>query len=151
MTPQERRGKRLFLVLATLLVLEKVAGITLALSGGLAEVRWVESVVQPVGFALAVAFLWQGDVWLRWLVGLMCIFSGGLLAFVCGQLLVKLAGVTPPEGAGFFMQIAGFPVGLVGVFGLLHVVAGLLFLASPSIRAFFRYQREGPRVSIETA
>jgi hypothetical protein len=151
MTPQERRGKRLFLVLATLIVLEKLAGVGLTLSGGLAEVRWLKSVAQPLGFAIAVAFLWQGDVWLRWLVGVACVLSGGLLAFVSGRVLVKLAGVTPPEATGYFMQVAGYPIGLVGAFGLLYVLAGLLFLFSPGMRAFFRYQREGPRVWIESA
>ena len=150
MTPQERRGKRLFLILATLIILEKLAGVGLALSGGLTEVKWFKSVVQPIGFALAVAFLWQGDVWLRWLVGAACVFSGGLLAFVSGRVLVKLAGVTPPEATGFFLQVAGYPIGLVGIFGLLYVVAGLLFLFSPSMRAFFRYQRERRRVWIES-
>lgn len=150
MTPQERRGKWLFLALATLIVLEKLVGVGLTLFGGLAEVRWLKSVAQPVAFAFAVAYLWQGDVWLRWLVGVACVFSGGLLAFVSGRVLVKLAGVTPPEATGFFMQAAGYPIGLIGVVGLLYVAAGLLFLFSPSLRAFFRHQREGPRVWIES-
>lgn len=140
----------MFLVLATLLILEKLAGVAFTLSGGLGEVRWFKSVAQPVGCALAVACLWQGDVWLRWLVGIACVFCGGLQTFVSGLLLVKLAGVTPPDATWFFMQAIGYPIGLIGVIGLLYVIVGLLFLLSPSMRAFFRYQREGPRVWIES-
>jgi hypothetical protein len=147
MTPHERLGKRLFLVLATLIILERLAGVVLALSGGLAEVKWLRSVVQPVGLVIAVAFLWQGDIWLRWLVGVACILSGGVQAFISGRVLFKLVAVTPPEATGFLLQVAGYPLGLFGVFGLLYVLAGALFLLSPSMRAFFRYQRERPRIS----
>lgn len=150
MTPQERRGRRLFLILATLIILEKLASVGFAFAGGWAEVRWLKSVVQPIGFAVAVAFLWQGDVWLRWLVGVACVLSGGLLAFVSGRVLVKLSEATPPETTGFFMQVAGYPIGVIAGVGLLYVLAGLLFLFAPSLRAFFRYQREEPRVWIES-
>ena len=97
-------------------------GITLY--GGLAEIKWLKSVAQPLCFAFAVAFLWQGDVWMRWLVGTMCIFSGGLLAFVCARVLIKLAGVTPPQMTGFFIHVVAYPVGIVGEFGLFYVLAG---------------------------
>lgn len=151
MTPQERRGRRLFLILASLIILEKLAGVGLALSGGLAEVKWYKSVAQPVGLAVAVAGLWLGDVWLRWLVGVACIVTGGYSALVSGWLLVKLADGIPPEAARFFIWAAGLPIGLIGLVGLLYVLAGLLFLFSPSLRAFFRYQREGPRLWTEAA
>jgi hypothetical protein len=48
MTPQERRGKRLFLLLAILIILDKLVGVGLAISGGWAEVRWLKSVVTPL-------------------------------------------------------------------------------------------------------
>jgi hypothetical protein len=142
-TSQERRGQRLFLVLASLIILDKLAAVGFALAGGMANVHWLKSVVAPIGFALAVAFLWQGENWLRWLVGVACILSGGALAFVSGRLLIRFAGVTPPDATGFFMQIAGYPLGIVGLIGLFYLIAGLLFLFSPSLQAFFRYQREG--------
>jgi hypothetical protein len=145
MTPQELRGKRLFLILATLIILEKLASVGIALYGGLAEVKWLKSVALPLGIAMTVVFLWQGDIWLRWLVGILFVFKGSGQVYISGWLLAKLAGVTPPEATGFFMQAAGYPIGLVGVFGLLYVLAGLLFLVSPSMRAFFRYQREVAR------
>jgi hypothetical protein len=141
-TPQVRRGKRLFLILAGFIILDKLAGVGLVLAGGLPDVKWLRSAALPVGFALAVACLWQGDIWLRWLVGVACIVSGGFLAFISGQVLLRLAAVTAPEAAGFFMRVAGYPIGLVGLFGLIYVLVGLLFLFSPSMRAFFKYQRQ---------
>jgi len=141
MTPQEQRGKRLFLVLATLIVLEKLAGIVLALSGGLAEVNWLKSVAQPIAFAGAVVYLWQGEVWLRWLVGIAYVFSGSVLVYVSARLFRIFAEEMPPKSSSL-MQVVGYPIRFVGLFGLLNVIAGLLFLFSPSMRAFFRYQRE---------
>jgi hypothetical protein len=140
MTPQERRGKRLFVVLATLITLEKLASIGLALSNGFGEVTWWKSVGQPAGFALAVGLLWYGDVWLRWLVGFGCLLTGGLPLFVTGRLLFRLAEVTPPDATEFFMQVVLYPVALAMSVSLFYVLAGLLFLFSTSMRAFFAYQ-----------
>jgi len=150
MTRKERRGKRLFVILATLIILHKLASIGFALAHGFAEVEWWKSVAQPAGFALAVALLWYGDVWLRWIIGFLCLLSGALPLYVSGNVLVKLAKMTPPEASGVFAQLVAYPVALVGVVSLMYVVAGLLFLFSPSLRAFFRYQRLGPKVAIGT-
>jgi hypothetical protein len=147
MTPQERRGKRLFLVLAAVIVLDEVAGAGLTVSGGVAELNWFRSVAQPLGFAIAVACLWYGDNWLRWLVGAACVLSGASLIFLCTWMLIQFAGVTPPKATGLLMQLAGYPPAIVGLIGLFYLAAGLLFLFSPAMRAFFRYQREGGRES----
>ena len=148
MTLQERRGKRLFLVLATLIILEKLAGVVLALIVADGAIDWRKSILQPLGTALAVGFLWQGDVWLRWLVGIALVLWGGLMTFVSAHVLILLAKRTPPDDAGFYMRWVGYPIGIFALFGLFYLTAGLLFLISPSMRAFFRYQREGPRVMI---
>ena len=153
MTAQERRGKWIFLTFAALLIAERLLGVALALSGhGLAEIQWWKSVAQPLLFAMAVALLWQGENWLRWLVGMACLLAGGLQLFVAGRVLIRLAEVTPPEATGFFLQVAGYPLGVVGLMGLLELLAGLAFLVLPSVRAFFRYQRERrSRLDIENA
>lgn len=142
MTPLQKRGKRLFLILASLLILEKLAGIGFAVSSGLNELNWLKSVIGPLGFAVAVAFLWQGDVWLRWLVGLVCLLTGAPLMLVSGRAVMELANATPPEATGISMRLAGLPFGLLPLYGGFFVVAGLLFLFSPSLRAFLRYQQK---------
>jgi hypothetical protein len=153
MTAKEQRGKWIFLTFAALLIAEQLVVVGLAVSGhGVAEFEWWKSVAQPLLFAMAVAILWQGENWLRWLVGVACLLAGGLKLFVAGRVLIRLAEVTPPEMTGFFMQAAGFPLGIVGFIGLLELLAGLAFLALPSVRAFFRYQRaRGSRAYIESA
>jgi hypothetical protein len=145
MTPEERRGRRLFLLLAGFIVLEKLTGVALALSGGLAEVNWIRSVAQPLALALAVVFLWNGDEWLRRLVGVACVLTGGMSAYVSVRVLIKLARVTPPKATAFLMDLAGYPLGMMALFGVLYLTAGLLFLFSPSMGAFFRYRRERGR------
>jgi hypothetical protein len=76
MTRLEQRGKWLFLILATLIVLEKLAGIGFALFEGLGNVNWFRSVVTPIGVLCAIVGLWQGDEWLRRLVGGMFLLIG---------------------------------------------------------------------------
>lgn len=141
MTALERRGKGIFLILAGLLIGERLLEVGLALSGGLGEVKWFKSVVRPLLFAVGVACLWEGENWLRWLMGTVCIFVGGVKLFVSGRLLFLVTEVTPPEATGFFLTAVGYPVGILGLIGLLELVAGLCFLVMPSVRAFFRYQR----------
>lgn len=138
------------MILATLLIIEKLFGVGLVLSGNFGEVKWYKSVVLPIGLCLAIAILWQGDNWLRWLVAAALVLSGGLAVFVGGRMLFLLAGMTPPEATGFFFQVLGLPIGLVVSVGLFHVAAGLSLLFSPRMRAFFRYQRERTRVRIES-
>jgi len=150
MTPRERRGRTLFLILASVLILEKLTDVGFAFSKGLAEVKWSKSVLQPLCLAASVAFLWQGDRWLRWLVGAVYVFSGGVQIYLMAHFLGKLAqgnigADVPPEKAAIVLRVLGAPIGVIGVFGLLHLLAGLLFLLSPSMIAFFRYQREGPQ------
>jgi hypothetical protein len=146
MGPLERRGKRLFLILATFIILDRLVGVGLALHGGWAGLDWLRSVVRPIGVAMAVGFLWQGDVWLRWAVGAACVVVGAPQVFVSGHLLYKLAKVTPPKATGFLTQVVGSALGVIGLIGLFYLAAGLLFLFSPSMWAFFRYQREGRRM-----
>ena len=97
----------------------------------------------PLLFALAVASLWQGDNWLRWLVGVACILSGAIRLAVGSLVTIRLAEVTPREATGLFLRVAAYPLGLVALPGLVEVLAGLAFLALPSVQAFFRHQRLG--------
>ena len=91
MSSAERRGRIIFLVIATLIVAIKLIGVALAFSRGWEEVQWWKSVIQPLGFALGIVCLWQGENWLRWIVSLALIVIGSAQLFVvaldlsCGQ------------------------------------------------------------------
>lgn len=150
MTNRERRGRLLFLILSVLIVLDKLFGAGLAVYTNWPDVRWLKGVIQPLGLALGVVLLWDGDTWLRWLMGTAFVVTGGVSVLVSGWLLFRFAEVTPPAATGLFVQAVGYPLGIVAALGLFHLTAGLLLLLSPSMRAFFRYQREGPTVRVET-
>jgi len=141
MTPIERRGKWLLIVVGSLLILEKLVGVGLALSGGFANVNWLKSVIQPIGFSFAIAFLWHGDVWGRWLVGLACVIVGGTQAYSVGRVIVALKEIAPPDANDSPLRPLASVLGLAAAIALLHIVAGLIILISPSIRAFLRHQK----------
>ena len=126
MTAGERRGARLFLILATLTVLVKLGGIFLELgSFGHGAARFIAPVL-----ALSVPFLWRGTVWLQRLVGLTSVLSGAMSLFDCVRSLIDI-------------DVLGASVVFEGFLGLVDVLAGLAFLFLPDLNAFFRYQREG--------
>jgi hypothetical protein len=132
MTPQERLGKRWFLIVATLMVPEKLAG---AWQGRFGHGAVVHSLIS-LSLVLSLPFLWRGYTWLSRLVAVVCVLSGGLALFAFGR-----------ELADFDVPGSSLSVG-AGVLGLLDVLAGLAFLFLPSLQAFFRYQREGPRTDL---
>ena len=142
MSPVERRGRIIFLAIASLIVGLKLSSVILAFAGGWEQVQWWKSVIQPLGFALGVVCLWQGENWLRWLLALALVVIGGSHLFVVARLTSLVAKETPPQHAGFFLELLGLPLGLVGAIGLFYLSAGLVLLMSPSVKAFFAYQRE---------
>jgi hypothetical protein len=119
MTPQERLGKRMFVILATLTVLEKLGGV------------WHGNWLISLGLALSIPFLWHGYVWLRWLVGGVCVLSGGRALIAFGRTLADF-------------DVPGESLDGAAAIGLVDVLVGLAFLFLPNVQAFFRYQREGP-------
>ena len=149
MTHQERRGKRLFLVLATTIILHKLLDVGFAFTGGLATVNWMRGVLQPAVIAISVAYIWEGENWLRCLLGAAFVLHGAVQLWLGGRVLIAFAEKTPPKAAGYFWQVIGIPFGIIALIGLFYVMAGLLFLFSPSMRAFFKYQRERPLVRFE--
>jgi hypothetical protein len=90
--------------------------------------------------ALSIPFLWQGYAWLRWLVGGACVLSGGLVLFAIGRNLAVFGIFQISESPLYVLALQV----LVGILGLVEVLAGLAFLFLPSVQAFFRYQRERP-------
>ena len=60
MNRKQRRGRLVFVVVATLLVLPKLAGMALAITQGLEESKWLTSVVVPLGTIGAIVLLYKG-------------------------------------------------------------------------------------------
>jgi len=141
MSPQVQRGRRVFLILAGLVVVLKLIPVGMALANGFANVNWLRGVVLPVSLAMCVVCMWEGENWLIWLVSLPCVVAGGSQLFACIYLVVSLAWMTPFKASWLFLMFAQPTVLLLGVPGAINLTAGLLFLLSPSLKAFFQYQR----------
>src|SRR5262245_22146862 len=125
-----------------MIVADQIVGMILALTRGFEWAQSWRTVAQPLCLALGVALLWHGENWLRWLVAIACIISGGAKIVVSGYLAYRFLAVTPKDQLGFFVDIVGWRLLVVSVGGLLYVTAGLAFLLAPSLRAFFARQRQ---------
>ncbi|HEY1068370.1 MAG TPA: hypothetical protein VGE52_19765 [Pirellulales bacterium] len=155
MTPDELRGRRQYLVLATLLIAQQLGAIGIALSHGLSQLNWRDSLILPLLTISGYVFISEGKVWLRWVVGVSNVLSGVrdmFLGVAPWTLFPSLAGLfgpireVDPDAVGL---TALTPFALTFAFGLLEFVGGLMFLLSPSILAFFRYQRESVLPQVE--
>jgi Domain of unknown function (DUF4375) len=136
------RGQRLFFAFALPLAGIEVLGVVLGLARGLEQVNWWKAVIVPLCYLVVLFCLWRGESWARWLVSIGCLLSGGTRLLVVGSLAVELARFTPPEAVGFFVQVVVRTLGLLALQGLVEFVAGLVYLLSPSVRAFLKHQRE---------
>lgn len=142
MSPLALRGQRLFLILAAVIIVTQVLGVVVALVTSGSEIRWLKSVIQPLGLAVSTAFLWQGDIWLRRLSCLWAVSTGALYVFVSSKIYLTLLGVTPPASTSVLNETFGLPLALLGLLGLAYCITGLLLFFSPAVSAFFIYQRE---------
>ena len=104
-----------------------------------------------MGLVFAIGGLWTGDEWLRRLVGAAFVFLGAANFYLSGRIYNAVAQTMPPEGDDVFTRIVGYSMGVVAAFGLFYLSVGLLILLSPSLRAFFRYQREGLQMLFDEA
>lgn len=136
MSDPERRGRRLFFVIAAVLLLDSLSPLLLQFWLGFANVAWFRQVILPLIRAAAIVWLWQGERFLVWLVAGAAVVSG--LGDLSGGafVLIPLLQVGGPAAAGALPQIFGVGLFYV-VWGLLKITAGLLLLLSPSLKAFF--------------
>jgi hypothetical protein len=141
MTALERRGKRILLFITVPLVFMHLASIGYSFSEGLANVRWFKSVVTPLGMICAVIGLWQGDEWLRRLLGAGLLLMGGSQIYLA--LRHVLAVRQKMESGDEILKIVETAFWGIAIFGALYACMGLVLLWSPNLRAFLRYQREG--------
>jgi hypothetical protein len=122
----ELRGRRIYLVLATITVLVKLGGLLPMLDGYEGRL----SKLLPVVIALSVVFLWRGTVWIQRLSAGAFLLSGAIILFDFAQSLEAL-------------DIYGFGVAFKLLLGVVDVLSGLAILFQPDLNAFFRHQWEG--------
>jgi hypothetical protein len=135
-----RRGRAVFLFIATLIVLDRLSSIVLALAGDPAELRLWRSVCIPALMILGVLSLWQGETWPRRLFALWCLLHGGLILAPLGFVLFRMAEITPPEKSDVFQGVTVFLLGLPLLYAAFYMLAGAVLWLSPSVRAFSAHQ-----------
>src|SRR4051794_37292495 len=107
MTAIERRGRRLFLILATLTVLWKLGSVGLMASGH----GYGRTTLLSLALALATPFLWRGAMWLQRAVGITFLLSGAMNLLHCARSLPDL-------------DVLGASVAFSSILGLLDAIAG---------------------------
>jgi hypothetical protein len=135
-----RRGRLFFLILASLIVLDRGASILFAIVAGAEDFSLWRSVLVPGFIIFGVVSLWWGDVWTRRVLAGWLLLKGGTHLFVFGSVLLGLQAVTPPEQTRFFVQMSAILVGIPILYGGFYIFAGLSLLLSRSLRAFFEHQ-----------
>lgn len=140
MSPQARRGRRIYLVLGAILVGLQLSGVLSALIGS-DQVQWWKSVIRPLILAGVLVWLWWGDQVLRWMAAGTCFLQGALPLYGSAHLAYRLAEVTPPGQADFLTKVLGPALTLLAAYGLFYLITGAVILFSPSLTAFFKHQR----------
>jgi hypothetical protein len=136
-----KRGRLFFLVLATLIVLDRGSVIVRAFTGA-APFRLLDSLLLPAVIIFIVVSLWQGDTQRRHFRALILLLYGGGNLFNCGRVILGTAVAERPADVGLFLQLSlrlmGFPV----LHASCYIFAGLALLLSPSLYAFFDHQAQ---------
>jgi hypothetical protein len=120
----ELRGRRIYLVLATITVLVKLGGLLPMMDGSRLS-KLIAVVIVPT-----VIFLWTGAARAQRLVAVAFVLSGVLTLLRFARSLDALDNY-------------GLGVAFMLFLGVVDVLAGLAVLLLPDLNAFFRYQREG--------
>lgn len=135
------RGRYLFLLFTLPEVLRMLLRIGTDLAG-LGEFGWWRSLLLPCGALVGAYYLWKGERWLTWLLPLAMVASGGVNLVLFVARAARTFPKVPAERAGLMFQMFALPLAALLVLMLFELIGGLVFLLSPSVRAFFKMQRE---------
>lgn len=127
-----RRGRILFLIIAGALVVERVCNVVLIFAAEDATIgSGFRSAVRHIGIIIALACVWYGQMWMRWLLAAALASHGAVLIAVLGVVLYPLAQVTSPERAGAAAYSWALISSIPTAYAALHVTAGLMLVFSP--------------------
>jgi hypothetical protein len=122
----DQRGRRIFLVLATITLMVKLGGVLPMIDGYERRISKLIAVV----IALSVAFLWRGNALVQRVAAGAFLLSGAMTLLDFVRSLEAL-------------DLYGFGVAFRLFLGVVDVLAGLAILFQPDLIAFFRHQRNG--------
>lgn len=136
MLEPERRGRRLFFLIATLLILDTLGPPLVGLWRNFPNVAWLSGVIRPLIFTALIVSLWKGERFLVQVVG-WCSVISGLVSVSAGLMFLSpFVQVMRPEAGRLNLVLAIPGLWMLSV-GILRVLLGLLLLFSPSLKAFF--------------
>jgi len=131
-----------FLILATLIVGDRLASIVLALIGDTEKLNLWRSILLPALISGGVVSLWQGDTRLRWLMAAWSLMHGGANLLIFAFVMYRMAAVTPPEQTSYFLNVSAMLFGLPLLHAGFFIFTGLALLFSPSLNSFFDHQKD---------
>ncbi|MEW4561651.1 hypothetical protein AB1K70_03950 [Bremerella sp. JC770] len=141
MVTPEKRGRLLFLILAALIVVDRLAVIVLGLTSETENLNLWRSFLMPSWVIICVVSLWYGGTWPRLLLAFWSLWHGGMnLLLVCFT-MVRMASITPPEQTGFFLSMSAKLFGFPLLHASFYVFTGLALVFSSSLKTFFQYQQ----------
>ena len=133
----EQRGRILYLILGSLIVINEGASIIFALTGPPENFRWVHSLVIPAVMIYVVWDLWRtGDKFERWALAARTFLVGLTTLLGIGFIIYKLNTITPTEDKDFLFQFTSPLFTVQAIYGAVLLIIGLTLFLSPSIRVF---------------
>lgn len=130
-------GQRLFLVLASLIVINEGWNLLFVIVSGTSISSWFRSMSFPVVILWAVWNAWSsGDRSSRFTLGGLVIAKSLLAMWIFGFLMIRMAEVTPPSEAHFFWEVSAVLFALPAIHAVLFIAIGFTICFSRSIGAF---------------
>jgi hypothetical protein len=139
----KKRGRQLFLVLASLIVFNEATNLLLVITTGSSISTWLRSMCFPLVILWAVWNVWNsGDRGSRFTLGGLLIAKSLIAMWVFGFLMISMAKITPSNEARFFWEISAFLFALPALQAIVFIAIGLTICYSRSIRAFLETRKD---------
>ncbi|MFN3152177.1 hypothetical protein [Bremerella sp.] len=141
MVTSERRGRLFFLILATLIIADRLLVIVLGLAGA-TENFDLWSLVLPWIVIVCVVSLWWGESGARRLLVLWSLWHGGTSLLMACYVMIRMAAITPPEQTDFFLTMSAKLLAFPILHASFYLFTGLALMFSGNLRTFFAYQQK---------